>query len=102
MSTRIQDLPRFQQDCLDYQRRIEAITDENIKRQAMTMYEVFLNSVRTVDESVENLTNGGPVFGNEHNLIRENLQKSRLDLVRWLKKYSPLERENPIPVGRGV
>ena len=102
MATLIRDLPRFHHDCMDYQKRIEAITDENIKRQAMTMYESFLNAVKTVDESVENLAQNGPVFGSEHDMIRENLQRSRLDLVRWLKKYSPLEKDNPIPVGSGV
>ena len=101
MTTRIQDLPRFQADCLDYQRRIEAILDENIKRQAMTMYETFLNSVRVLDQSIDNLANNGPVFGGEHNLLRENLNHSRLDLVKWLKKYSPLEKEKPIPIARG-
>ena len=102
MATLIRDLPRFHSDCMDYQRRIESIEDENVKRQAMTMYETFLNAVDAVDNSVNQLANNGPVFGSEHDMIRENLQKSRLDLVRWLKKYSPLERDNPIPVGSGV
>mgnify|MGYP001032743813 CR=1 FL=1 len=102
MATLIKDLPRFHADCMDYQKRIESIEDENIKRQAMTMYETFLNAVDAVDNSVNQLANNGPVFGSEHDMIRENLQKSRLDLVRWLKKYSPLERDNPIPVGSGV
>ena len=102
MTVRIKDLPRFHADCMDYQKRIEAIQDENIKRQAMTMYETFLNAVKAVDDSVENLAQNGPVFGSEHDMIRENLQRSRLDLVRWLKKHSPLEKDNPIPVGKGV
>ena len=102
MTLRIKDLPRFHQDCMDYQRRIESITDENAKRQAMTMYETFLTAVDTLDSSVENLADAGPVFGNEHQLVKENLQTVRLDLVRWLKKHSPLEKDDPIPVGSGV
>lgn len=102
MTVRIKDLPRFHADCMDYQRRIESIADENIKRQAMTMYETFLNAVNAVDASVENLAEAGPVFGNEHQLLKENLHRVRLDLVRWLKKHSPLEKSNPIPVGSGV
>ena len=102
MAMLIRDLPRFHSDCMDYQKRIESIQDENIKRQAMTMYETFLNAVKAVDDSVENLAQNGPVFGSEHDMIRENLQRSRLDLVRWLKKHSPLEKDNPIPVGKGV
>lgn len=98
MATFIRDLPRFHSDCLDYQRRIEAIENENIKRQAMTMYETFLNSVQALDDSIENLANNGPVFGGEHNLLRENLNQSRLDLVRWLKRHSPLEKQDPIPL----
>jgi hypothetical protein len=61
------------------------------------MYDTFINSVVVLDQSVDNLAGNGPVFGNEHQLIRENLHKSRLDLVKWLKKYSPLERIDPIP-----
>ena len=102
MTVRIKDLPRFHEDCMDFQRRIESIKNEDIKRQAMTMYETFLNSVDAVDASVDNLAQNGPVFGNEHNLVRENLQRSRVDLIRWLKRHSPLEKENPIPVGSGV
>jgi len=99
MTLRIKDLPRFNEDCKDYQRRIEAIQDEKIKRQAMTMYQIFLDAVDNLDQSVENLADAGPVFGNEHQLLRENLHQVRLDLVRWLKKYSPLEDSNPIPLG---
>jgi len=55
----------------------------------MAMYDTFINSVVVLDQSVDNLAGNGPVFGNEHQLIRENLHKSRLDLVKWLKKYSP-------------
>jgi len=102
MTVRIKDLPRFHEDCMDFQRRIESIQDENIKRQAMTMYETFLNAVNAVDASVENLAQAGPVFGNEHQLVKENLMSVRLDLVRWLKKYSPLEKSNPIPAGKGI
>jgi len=102
MTVRIKDLPRFHSDCMDYQKRIESIEDENIKRQAMTMYETFLTAVDAVDASVENLADSGPVFGNEHQLVKENLMSVRLDLVRWLKKHSPLEKSNPIPVGSGV
>lgn len=102
MTVRIKDLPRFHKDCMDYQKRIEAITNENLKRQAMTMYETFLNAVDAVDASVENLADSGPVFGNEHQLVKENLQRVRLDLVRWLKRHSPIEENDPLPVGRGV
>ena len=102
MTVRIKDLPRFHADCMDYQKRIEAIQDENIKRQAMTMYETFLNAVDAVDASVENLAEAGPVFGNEHQLVKENLHSVRLDLVRWLKKHSPIEDKDPILVGSGV
>ena len=102
MTVRIKDLPRFHADCMDYQKRIEAIQNENIKRQAMTMYETFLSAVDAVDQSVDNLAQNGPVFGSEHDMIRENLQRSRLDLVRWLKQHSPLEKDSPIPVGSGV
>lgn len=98
MTLRIQDLPRFKDDCADYQRRIESIVKEDHKKQAVVMYDSFLNAVATIDRSVENLADSGPVFGNEHQLLRENLQTTRLDLVRWLKKHSPLENENPLPL----
>jgi molecular chaperone GrpE (heat shock protein) len=100
MATRIKDLPRFHADCIDYQKRIESIKDENIKRQAITMFETFLNTVDALDKSVDNLADAGPVFGNEHQLVRENLNRVRMDLVRWLKKHSPLEQSDPIPVGK--
>ena len=98
MTLRIKDLPRFNTDCLDFQKRIEAIGDENHKRQATTMYQIFLEAVDAVDSSVENLVESGPVFGNEHQLLRENLARVRLDLVRWLKKYSPVEETDPLPM----
>ena len=96
MAIKIKDLPRFQKDCLDYQKRIEAITDETHKKQAEVMYNVFIEAVDAIDKSVDNLVESGPVFGNEHQLLRENLATVRLDLVRWLKKYSPMEESDPI------
>lgn len=97
MSMRIQDLPRFHQDVSDYKKRIEAIEDQSFKKQAEVMFETFINAVQAVDQSVENLGTAGPVFGNEHQILRENLAKVRLDLVRWLKKHSSIERTHPIP-----
>jgi len=38
------------------------------------------------------------VFGNEHQLLRENLQTVRLDLVRWLKKHSKIEEIKPLEI----
>ena len=99
MSMRIQDLPRFQQDVVDYKKRIEAIEQASIKQQAEVMFETFINAVQAVDQSVENLAESGPVFGNEHQVLRDTLARVRLDLVRWLKKYSPVEKTNPIPTG---
>ena len=98
MTIRIQDLPRFQKDVLDYKNRISAITDENYKKQAEVMFETFINAVQAVDQSVENIGTAGPVFGNEHQILRENLAKVRVDLVKWLKKHSPLEATDPIPM----
>ena len=60
------------------------------------MYNILIEAVNAVDSSVENLVESGPVFGNEHQLLRENLASVRLDLVRWLKKHSPMEETNPI------
>src|SRR6056300_529408 len=96
MSVRIQDLPRFQQDVVDYKKRIEAIQSASLKQQAEVMFETFINAVQAVDQSVENLAEAGPVFGNEHQVLRDNLARVRLDLVRWLKKHSPIEKTNPI------
>jgi len=96
MSMRIQDLPRFQQDVVDYKKRIEAIQSASLKQQAEVMFETFINAVQAVDQSVENLAEAGPVFGNEHQVLRDNLARVRLDLVRWLKKHSPIEKTNPI------
>jgi hypothetical protein len=96
MAIRIKDLPRFQKDCIDYQTRIDAITNETTKKQALEMYNILIEAVNAVDSSVENLVESGPVFGNEHQLLRENLASVRLDLVRWLKKHSPMEETNPI------
>jgi len=98
MSVRIQDLPRFQQDIVDYKKRIEAIPHASVKQQAEVMFETFINAVQAVDQSVENLAEAGPVFGNEHQVLRENLARVRLDLVRWLKKHSPVEKTKPIPM----
>lgn len=98
MSMRIQDLPRFQQDIVDYKKRIEAIQSASLKQQAEVMFETFINAVQAVDQSVENLAEAGPVFGNEHQVLRDNLARVRLDLVRWLKKHSPIEKTNPIPM----
>ena len=98
MTVRIKDLPRFHKDCEDYKKRIDAIKDEGKKKQAIEMYNIFLTAVDTLDSSVENLADAGPVFGNEHQLVKENLQTVRLDLVRWLKRHSPLEKDDPIPV----
>ena len=94
---RIQDLPRFHEDVADYKKRIETIENQSMKKQAEVMFETFINAVVAVDQSVENLGTAGPVFGNEHQILRENLAKVRLDLVRWLKKHSSMERTNPIP-----
>ena len=96
MAIKIKDLPRFQKDCIDYQARIEAITNETSKNQALEMYNILIQAVNAIDSSVENLVESGPVFGNEHQLLRENLATVRLDLVRWLKKHSPMEETNPI------
>ena len=96
MALKIKDLSRFQNDCTDFQKRIDAITDETHKKQAVVMYNVFIEAVDAIDKSVENLVESGPVFGNEHQLLRENLGVVRLDLVRWLKKYSPMEESDPI------
>jgi len=96
MSVRIKDLPRFHEDCADYQKRIQAIPNDNLRKQAEAMYETFLNAVDAVDQSVENLAEGGMVFGNEHQLVRETLTTARLDLVRWLKKHSTVEKTDPI------
>ena len=98
MTVRIKDLPRFHKDCEDYKKRIDAIKDEGKKKQAIEMYNIFLRAVDAVDQSVDNLTEAGPVFGNEHQLVRENLHTVRLDLVRWLKRHSPVEDSDPIPV----
>ena len=87
MTVKIKDLPRFQSDCKDYLTRIEAIADEDKKKQAIEMYNIFLGAVDAIDVSVDNLVESGPVFGNEHQLLKENLQTVRLDLVRWLKQY---------------
>jgi len=95
MTVLIKDMPRFHADCLDYQRRIESIENENYKKQAQAMFETFMNAVQALDQSVENLVESGPVFGNEHQLLRETLTQTRLDLVRWLNKHSNLEK---IPV----
>lgn len=98
MTLKIQDLPRFQTDCNDYKKRIDSIVDESKKKQAVEMYNIFIEAVQAVDQSVDNLVSSGPVFGNEHQLLRDNLTTVRLDLVRWLKKYSPLEDHDPIPM----
>ena len=98
MTLRIKDLPRFKQDCEDYQRRIDAIENQTYKKQAVSMYNIFIEAVDTLDRSVENLVDSGPVFGNEHQLLRENLQTVRLDLVRWLKKHSSLEKDVPLKI----
>jgi len=98
MTVKIKDLPRFQSDCKDYLTRIEAIADEDKKKQAIEMYNIFLGAVDAIDVSVDNLVESGPVFGNEHQLLKENLQTVRLDLVRWLKQYSPLEESNPLEI----
>lgn len=97
MSLRIQDLPRFHQDVADYKKRIDAIQHASVKQQAEVMFETFINAVQAVDQSVESLAEGGPVFGNEHQVVRENLARVRMDLVRWLKRHSPMEKTNPIP-----
>ena len=98
MTLRIKDLPRFQTDCQDFQKRIDAITNEKNKQQALEMYNIFIQAVNAVDSSVDNLVESGPVFGNEHQLLRENLATVRLDLVRWLKKNSPMEETSPLPM----
>lgn len=99
MAIKIKDLPRFKDDCKDYLQRIEAIEQSSQKEQAVEMYNIFIGAVDAIDQSVENLVDSGPVFGNEHNLLKENLQTVRLDLVRWLKTNSPLEETNPINIG---
>lgn len=96
---RIKDLPRFKIDCDDYQTRIQAIQDDNLKTQAIEMYNIFIEAVDAVDQSVDNLVESGPVFGNEHQLVKENLTTVRLDLVRWLKQHSPVEESDPIKIG---
>jgi len=98
MSMKIQDLPRFQEDVKDYKERIACIDNTSAKQQAEVMFQSFMNAVQALDQSVENLAEAGPVFGNEHQLLRDNLQTVRLDLVRWLKKHSSLEKTNPIPI----
>jgi len=98
MSLKIKDLPRFVNDCEDYQRRIEAIENPSHKEQAISMYNIFIEAVNVLDNSVENLVDSGPVFGNEHQLLRENLQTVRLDLVRWLKKHSKVEDSDPLEI----
>jgi len=100
MTLRIQDLPRFQNDVTDYKKRIALIESPNLKQQAEVMFDTFINAVQAVDNSVENLAEGGPVFGNEHQILKENLARVRLDLVRWLKKYSPMEKTSPIPMNK--
>lgn len=98
MSLRIKDLPRFHDDCRDYEKRIASIENQNLRDQAQVMYETFLNAVDALDTSVENLAESGPVFGNEHQLLRDNLTRVRLDLARWLNRHSPMSKTNPIPV----
>ena len=98
MAIKIKELPRFNDDCKDYLQRIEAIEQASLKEQAVEMYNIFIGAVDAIDQSVENLVDSGPVFGNEHNLLKENLHNVRLDLVRWLKTNSPLEETNPIKI----
>ena len=98
MAIKIKDLPRFNDDCRDYLQRIEAIEQPSQKEQAVEMYNIFIGAVDAIDQSVENLVDSGPVVGNEHQLLKENLQTVRLDLVRWLKTNSPLEETNPIKI----
>ena len=82
MAELIRDLPRFHNDCQQYETVINKIAklDKERYKRLNTMYQDFLLKVESVDRSVVDMANGFVAVGLQHGTYVEELKKIRLRL----------------------
>jgi hypothetical protein len=92
MSTLIRDLPRFHNDCKNYEQVINRVKDVDAKvyQKLNTMYADFLIKVEAVDRSVEDIVNGFVAVGLQHGTYVEELKKIRLKFDKEISNAKKL------------
>jgi len=86
MALFIRDLPQFQQDVVEYTRKVESIQDKEQRAFAQSLLADFLLKVEAVDRSVEDMAGGFSAVGLQHSTFTRDLKEARLKLHRFLEK----------------
>lgn len=85
MALFIRELPQFQQDVVEYTRKVESIQDKEQRAFAQSLLADFLLKVEAVDRSVEDMAGGFSAVGLQHSTFTKDLKEARLKLHRYVE-----------------
>jgi hypothetical protein len=82
----IQDNPRFKKDKIRYSTAIRLIQDETLRKEANSLYEQFLITVKQLDQSFELLISEGLSNSTQNTNLHQQLQSLRAQLEKRIAK----------------